>query len=80
MDCFAGVGLLHQLTHIVHHLTNFALVMATHEDLVIFQSAFFNNHGGSDLARLFINVRLNDQTLGIHGKIFNQIYPFAGNF
>jgi len=80
MDCFSRVGLFHHLTQIVHHLTNFTLVVPAHKDLIVSQCAFFDDHCCCDLARLFINVRLNDQTLSIHREIFNQVYPFASNF
>ena len=51
----------------------------TDENLLQFQSASFNNAGRGNLARTFINIRLDHDTLGWHFVIFNQIHSLFGN-
>jgi hypothetical protein len=70
VNCFSRVSFFYQLPLVIHHSLDFALVDARNKDVFLFQSASLNYHRRCNLACFFVYVRLNNNALSLHRKVF----------
>ena len=79
VDCFARVGFSDVLASVVDHEPSLALVHPRYEHVVHPKGAFLHDHCRGYLSALLVDVRLDNEALGVDCVVLEEINPLLSN-
>jgi hypothetical protein len=77
-DSLARMHFLDLFPLIIYKKSDLAFISPAHEDILLFQSALFNQNCSCNLCSLVIKVRFDNKTLSLRVKIFLEVELSVG--